>query len=181
MHERGPVTITITPGTVATVLMVLIGFWVLYYLRDVLLIVLTAVVLATAIEPATLRLIRIGMPRVLSVVLIYLFGFVVVLSLFYFFVPKLVTETTGLIRELPTYFETLKIPVNDPLITTTQSGKPLMEQLGEFQSILSSSSESIWRVASRIFGGLMSFTFIVVLSFYFAVQERGLCGYTLRR
>ena len=66
MHESRPVSITITPGTVATVVFVLLGFWVAYYLRDVILIVLTAVVLASAIEPATLYLMRVGLPRVLS-------------------------------------------------------------------------------------------------------------------
>lgn len=174
MQDRPPISITLTPGTIATAVLVLIGFWVLYYLRDVLLIVLTAVVLASAIEPATLRLMKVGLPRSLSVVLIYLFGFVMVLSLFYFFVPKLVTEMSGLVRELPTYLETLKIPVNDPLVLTGESGDPLIQQLGQFQSVLTSSSESIWRAASKIFGSLISFTLIVVLSFYFAVQERGL-------
>jgi predicted PurR-regulated permease PerM len=174
MQDRPPISITLTPGTIATAVLVFIGFWVLYYLRDVLLIILTAVVLASSIEPATLRLIRIGLPRSLAVVIIYLIGFVMVLSLFYFFVPKLVTEITGLMRELPAYLETLKIPVDDTIVLTGENSDPLIQQLGQFQSVLTSSSESIWRAASKIFGSLMSLTLIVVLSFYFAVQERGL-------
>jgi predicted PurR-regulated permease PerM len=174
MQDRTPISITLTPGTIATAVLILIGFWVLYYLRDVLLIVLTAVVLASSIEPPTLRLMRLGLPRSLAVVLIYLIGFVGVLALFYFFVPKLVTETTSLVRELPTYLETLKIPIDDPFVLTGESGDPFVQQLGQFQSVLTSSSESIWKAASKIFGSLISFTLIIVLSFYFAVQERGL-------
>jgi predicted PurR-regulated permease PerM len=174
MQDRPPISITLTPGTIAMAVLILIGFWVLYYLRDVLLIVLTAVVLASSIEPPALRLMRLGLPRSLAVVLMYLIGFVSVLAMFYFFVPKIVTETTALIRDLPTYLETLKIPLDDPTLIVSEEGVPLTQQLGQFQSVLTSSSESIWKAASKIFGSLMSLTLIIVLSFYFAVQERGL-------
>lgn len=173
MHDYRPVTITITPGAIATAVLVLLGFWVAYYLRDLLLIVITAVVLASAIEPATLRLIRTGLPRVLSVVILYLVGFILILALFYFFVPKLVEETTTLVREFPTYLETLQIPQHT-LATTNGGDRSVVDQLLQFRDVLSASSESIWNAASKVFGGVFSLILIMVLSFYFAVQERGL-------
>jgi predicted PurR-regulated permease PerM len=72
MNNRGPITIAITPGTIAAIVFILLGFWLAWYLRDLLLLVLTAVVFASAIEPATLRLVKWGFPRVLAVVVLYL-------------------------------------------------------------------------------------------------------------
>jgi predicted PurR-regulated permease PerM len=174
MHDQRSVSITITPGTVATVVFVLLGFWVAYYLRDMLLIILTAVVLASAIEPATLYLMRIGLPRVLAVVILYLLGFVVTVMLFYFFVPKLVDETSRLVKELPTYLETLQIPESATLITDEGGKRSVLDQVLQVRDVLSASSQSIWNAATKVFGSIFSLTLIIVLSFYFAVQERGL-------
>lgn len=177
MNESQPVTISITPGTVATVVFVLIGFFIAFYLRDLLLIVLTAIVLASAIESPTVVLIRIGLPRVLAVVLLYLASFVSILALFYFFVPRLLTETSNLVHALPTYIETLRIPTSATLVEVSGSNRSVVDQLLQFRDVLSASSASIWNAAANVFGSLFSFVLIVVLSFYFAVQERSLDGF----
>ena len=52
MIER-PLSITITTGTVIKTMFVLAGAWLVYTLFDVVLVILTAIVIASAIEPAT--------------------------------------------------------------------------------------------------------------------------------
>jgi len=173
MTEREPITIAITPGTVVTVVLVLLGFWLAFYLHELVLVVLTAVVLASAIEPPTQRLIRWGLPRVLAVVLLYLFVFTLIALAFYFFVPVLTEETKQLVSQLPAYLETLQLSDTSTL-PMTEGGVPITDQLLRFQDVLKTSSSGILNAASAVFGGLMSFILIVVLSFYFAVQERGL-------
>jgi len=173
MNKQQPISITITPGTIAAAVLVLLGFWIAWYLRELLLVVLTAVVLASAIEPGTMRLMRWGLPRVLSVVLIYLFGVLMITLLFYFFIPPLVNESTDFFRALPTYLESLNLSAADSAIVATE-GASVTDQLLQMQGVLKTSSQGILNAASSIFGGLMSFALIVVLSFYLAVQERGI-------
>jgi len=172
MDSRRPIAITITPGTIVATVLILAGFYAAYYLRELLLVVITAVVLASAIEPATLWLMKKGLPRVLSVVLIYLTTFVVLALGINLFANPLVNETKGLVQDLPTYLEELNIAPEDVMQATDSA--TVSDQLLRFQSVLGSSGNSVLSAASSVFGGLMSFVLIVVLSFYFAVQERGL-------
>lgn len=173
MDTQGPITVSITPGTIVVGVFVIIAFWLAFYLKDLLLVVLTAVVLASSIEPATKWLMRRYLPRVLAVVLIYLLVFLSLVSFFYFLLPPLVTETTSFFKALPTYLESLNI--SQPGITYVEDeSTPIVNQALQIQNILSTSSAGALGVASAVFGGLISFVLIVVLSFYFAVQERGL-------
>lgn len=173
MDTQRPLTITITPGTVVATVLVLLGFWLTWYLRDILLIVLTAVVFASAIEPATIRMIRWGFPRVLAVVVLYLLIFTALLAAFYLFVPTLASETKELAAQLPEYLNSLEMSPSD-LLLSVQGEVSLVDQLAQLQEVLKASKSSVIGTATAIFGGLMQFILILVLSFYFAVQERGL-------
>lgn len=174
MDKQRPVSITITPGTVALAILVVLAFWAAFYLRDLLLVVLTAVVLASSIESLTQWLMRKHLPRVLAVVLIYLGALLVLVSFFYFFLPPLVNETTGFFKELPTYLESLNISPTENLFTSAGSASSVGSELVQLQTILKTSTSGVLAAASTIFGGLVSLVLIIVLSFYFAVQEHGL-------
>lgn len=52
MSDKGPVSINITTGTVVTFFGVGLLLWLLFFLKDLVLIILTAVVLSSALEPA---------------------------------------------------------------------------------------------------------------------------------
>ena len=64
--------ISITTGTIIKTLVILAAAWAIFYLRDLVLVILTAIVIASAIEPAVLALSRRRFPRLLAVILIYL-------------------------------------------------------------------------------------------------------------
>jgi len=74
MADR-PLNISITLGTVVKTVLLVLAVWLLYYLRDFVLVVITAIVIASAIEPAVAALIRRKLPRLLSVIAIYLSEF----------------------------------------------------------------------------------------------------------
>lgn len=173
MSTQKPITISITPGTVVMILFVLLGFWLAYLLKDLLLVVLTAVVFASAIEPITAWFVRRNLPRVLAVVIIYLLVVVSTVGFFYFLLPSLLTEATEFFRSLPVYLETLNLTPVDELVGDGSTAS-VTEQLLQLQDIVRTSSSGVLNVASSIFGGLISFILIMVLSFYFAVQDRGL-------
>src|SRR3990167_8605824 len=107
MHGGGPATISITTGTIVKILFVLAGAWLIWTLRDLALVLMTAVVIASAIEPAVSRVCRWGLPRVFSVLLVYILLFVVFFSLFYFFVPSLFADFAAFISSLPVYLDTI--------------------------------------------------------------------------
>src|SRR4051812_37458073 len=104
-----PMIMSISSGTIVkTLLFILLGF-VLFYLRDVLLIFLTAVVLASAIEPGTQWFVRRGLPRIASVAIIYLFIIALIAAIFYFILPTLIKDLTGFANTLPKYISALDV------------------------------------------------------------------------
>ncbi len=171
--DRRDITISITPSSVGLVLLLLTGAYVAYLLRDLILIVFTAIVLASAIEPLAQKLVKWGLGRILAVVLIYLASVALLSVLFYFFMPPLLREANAFLTMAPKYLETFGL--NTVSVGTSAQSLPIYAQdILKLQGLLSASSAGLLAVAGTIFGGLISFSLIVVLSFYFAVQDQGI-------
>lgn len=172
-------TIDISSGTIIRVILFLILVALLYYLRDLVLIVITAIVIASAIEPAAKWFMRYRLPRVLAVLLVYVLVIFFFLGLFYFFLPPILEETAGFLASLPTYLESLNSTDSFPGSSFLNSaGGTESFSLGNYVSELQSSFANITggflKTLSAIFGGVFSLLLIIIFSFYFAVQETGI-------
>lgn len=172
-----PLSISITAGTVVTSLIVLAVAWVLFYLRDLVLVVLTAIVIASAIEPAVVALERRGLPRLIGVMSLYavLFGFF--LGMFYFFLPSILEDFATFVTSLPTYLEAFsRTGAFDTYarILGLQAAPQLTVEAfnGGLQGVLGVFGNA-FTAASTVFGGFLSFILILVFSFYFAVAGTG--------
>jgi predicted PurR-regulated permease PerM len=171
-------TITISTGTIVTAILFVFLAWLLFVLRDLVLIVLTAVVLASAIEPAVKSFMRYRLPRVLSVLLVYVIVIGLLFLMLYFFIPPVLSEVSGLLGQLPGYLDTIEISnpfsegqfLNGNAVTQNFS---LREVITELQSAFATASEGFLKTISIVFGGIFGFMLVIVLSFYFAVQETG--------
>ncbi len=176
--EKDPLTITITPGTVLTAIAIGLLVWLLFYLKGLVLIVLTAVVLSSAMEPGALWFTKRRWPRVLAVGTVYFIVFGILFGVAYLFFPPLLEETRGFVSSLPRYLDTLNIGglVSGNFSSVTAAAAPgssITDALFQLQNIFTPTGEGAFRALSGIFGGVVSFVLIVVLSFYFAVQETG--------
>lgn len=179
MKEREKDTvISITTGTIVKGLAVLLGAWVLWILRDLLMIIVTSVILASSIEPGIKFLSKYRIPRIPAVLVTYVGATLLLLAVLVSFVPPIMNEAESITQNLPTLLQTIdKNVLGDKgiligfLNNDTSSGIQLSNI---FNSIYGGSSKSIFGTAGVIFGGLFSFVLIVVLSFYFAMQEKGI-------
>jgi len=169
------VRISITPGTVVVTIFILAGAYLAWFLRDLILLVITAIVLASAIRPGVLLFMRLRLPRVLAVLAMYLVVFGAVFSLVYFFFPPILSEATTFLLALPQYLDTINVPFTDT--TTSQfltSGESTLSSLTAIQNALANTSAGTLGLVATFFGGIFSLMLIIVLSFYFAVQEQGI-------
>lgn len=178
MKGSEKLSVEITNGTIVMGIMFIVLAWLVYLLRDLVLVVLTAVVLASAIEPAVRWFMKYKLPRVVSVVLVYLLVVAVLFFLFYFFIPPVLNDLSGLLATLPDYLETFDDtnPLKDaPLLGSNAVVQDfsLSELVNELRGGLTDTSAGFLRTISIIFGGVFSFILVIVLSFYFAVQETG--------
>jgi predicted PurR-regulated permease PerM len=172
-------SVSITTGTIITTLCVLAGVYVLWLLRDLVLLMLTAIVIASAIEPGVMFFIKWRIPRILSVLLVYVLVFGSLLVLLYLFLPLIIGDAAGFFATLPQYFNVGDIS-NSVSTLKDVTGFLGSGEMGSFvQSLLSLESAflentgNVLQVFATFFGGVVSLGLVIVLSFYFALQDTG--------
>lgn len=171
---------SITSGTVIKILAFLGLAWLLWTIRHLVLLVLTAIVIASAVEPGVAALVRRKIPRVLGVILIYLVLFSACFVIFYFFIPSVLTDFATFAASVPTYLESItRSGALDPYTnilglpsTTTISGETIMQSIRGALNFSGAFSTPLSAI-SAIFGGVLSLILVVVFSFYFAVVDTG--------
>ncbi|MDP3645743.1 MAG: AI-2E family transporter [bacterium] len=172
-------SISITTGTVVKTLLVLLGAWLLFILRDIALVVLTAIVIASAIDPGVRSLTRYGLPRVLAVILVYLMMFGLFFVIFYFFLPSLLEDLATFITSVPTYLNAISQSgafdhYTQMLGFPSSSSVNADDIIGGVRDALNLGMfDNAFSAAAKVFGGVFSFVLIMVFSFYFAVIETG--------
>ncbi|MDO8510351.1 MAG: AI-2E family transporter [bacterium] len=177
-NSKNATTISIATGTIVKTILLLILFYILYILKDLILVILTAIVIASSVEPATKWFARRHIPRLPAVIIVYLIVATLIFSLFYFLVPPLLDETAIFLQSLPTYVDRLEIwnPLSqgsDSVVKGITGSFSIREIVSELTVFLESFSGNVLSALTAVFGGVLSFIVIAVLSFYLSVQEDG--------
>lgn len=163
------------------ILSIIVIFIAIFILRDLILVVLAAIVLASAVEPAVKWLVKNRVPRTLSVLLLYV-GIAASLSVFVVFLMiPLVNELSGFLVSIPDYLNNnvLSSLKENPIFGSQNliqniSDALVKADLGtQINDALSGFYGGFTQVISTVFGGILNFIIIVVISFYLAVQEDG--------
>ena len=93
MSEKGNINfVSVSTGTMVRVILVLISVFLLWFLRDLVLVVLTAIVIASFMESSVPHFKKIGIGRILGIVITYVVSLSILSGLFYLFAPLLITE-----------------------------------------------------------------------------------------
>ncbi len=174
--ELDDYNITISTGTILRTILVVGLFATLWYLRDIFLVVLTSIILASAIEPAVRFFVKHNVPRLLGLVLVYALGAGLFGGIFYFFVPALLDDVARLADIIPKYVDISSLwsplaggsAIADSISNVGQSGNLLEVIKGSLAEGGALKSYSVF------FGGFLSFVLIIVLSFYLSAQEHGI-------
>ncbi|MEX2090668.1 MAG: AI-2E family transporter [Candidatus Paceibacterota bacterium] len=177
MAEHGHIHIEINTGTIIRTVLVILFFVFLYILKDVFIIFLFALIIASAISPFANWLESKGFPRLFGVLLLFLIVLGLVVFLLSLIVPFISQEVSQLLVALP---ETLA-KVSSSL-EQAQAGAPsylnfvseIQNILEGFSSYLQQSAQSGVGLVVSIFGGVMSFVAILIISFYLSVTKNGI-------
>lgn len=174
------IRVSITAGTVFTTLLVVAGAYLFWILRDLALLVLTAIVIASAIEPGVAFFIRYRIPRFISALLVYVLVFGSVFAVLYLFFPPIIADAAGFLSAMPQYLDTINSASPFSNITSAtsfasgpQGTQSFVQTLLSFQSVFSANSSGVIQLFVAFFGGIFSLLLVIVLSFYFALQDTG--------
>lgn len=172
------VSVTITLRTILMVVVVGLALMLLYLLRDLLLTILAAVVLASAIEPGIVALHKRRVPRALGAFLIFVCVVGVFAFVTFLFIPPILNETGALIASLPQFLGPISLPEAVSRATelgaaAVQTGR-LQDVMAALQAAFSTATGGVAQALSSVFGGLFQVVLILLLSYYFAVRETGI-------
>src|SRR3989344_161775 len=155
---------------------IVIGLLFCYLLRDILFVLLFAGVLASALEPAIRWFQTYRVPRILATVIIFLAVLGVLFLAIYLLLPLLANDLQGFSLSYSVFerqiLSQLGAGGSIPLIDfIRENARGLLEQPSEY---ISKISGGVFAFTATFFGGIFSFIILVVVSFYLAVQEKGI-------
>ncbi len=100
--------ISISSGTIIKTVLWVVFLLLLYYIRDIVLVVLAAIVIASAIEPAANWCIQHKIGRLPAIIGIYFLLALFLAGFFIFFVPSVLGEALTYLNNLPA---TISLPL----------------------------------------------------------------------
>lgn len=178
--------IEVSTKTILKVFLFLLGIAALYAVRDVVVILLLSVVIASAIDPAVRKLQQFRLPRPLAVLAVYLGGVALFAIIFYLLVPPFIAEMRNFAASFPFSLEEAVSQIRTQ-VSAQFSYAPeyfsiptesLTERLNELvNNNIGAFFSTGSAVGSSFLGGIFSFILVIVLSFYFSVQENGIANF----
>lgn len=134
--------------------------------------VFLAIVISASLEPTLRWLERRHIHRYISVPVIYLVAGAMIAGIFYAVVPTLFAEVRTLSQELPQRVNVFFQELDGSTLGNFSVFVPSIEQtLVGLQGQLGAIGGDVLTFASSIFGGLVSFFFVVVISFYLSLEK----------
>ncbi|OGI71567.1 hypothetical protein A3B84_03055 [Candidatus Nomurabacteria bacterium RIFCSPHIGHO2_02_FULL_35_13] len=184
MFEKDNITsISITTGTIIRFFLLALGLYLFWFLRDILLVILTAIIIASFVESSIPLFRRIKINRVLGVVLAYVITIFFLALLFYLFAPLLITETYNLSVFLSSYIPDssfLNYFKNDAfsgakdIVSNLSHSLSLTNLISSSNAFINTLSGGFFQVLTVAFGSIFNVVLIVLISFYLSIQEKGI-------
>lgn len=164
------VIIDISTKSIFRIVGVLLLILFLYLIRDIIAVVLIAIIIVTALSPMVTKLHKFKIPRALSVISFYVFFFGTLGVLMYSIVPQLADQIKEIAKDMPKFIEQFnqffgQVPQHEEIALAMQEG------LKGFAENLTSSAGNIFAPLFSVFGGLVTFFIILILTLYMSVAE----------
>ena len=186
-------------GTIVKIILIGLVFWLAFFLRDIVLVILMAVVLASSIEPPTRWFIERKIPRIVAVLFIYFALALLFVGVFYFLLIPLLGDFQEFLTSLPNYLDSFSSTQTVPITTSTSvvgnpnttvspietrsavenliGNLPISDIIAQANATLAVLSKNVFSAASTVLGGALSLVLIIVLSFYLSVQQDGITNF----
>lgn len=174
MNKTGERTIDISWVSLWRVLFMLIFAVALFLIKEALLVLFLALVISSAIDIPISFLERKRIPRVLGVLLVFISAAAAIFLLLYVVVPVAFYEAKNIIQLFFPYFKTAPFFDNLKLSEMPKFLGNFKGDFSGFSSALISGDFSVVDFITAIFGGVVSFAAVFILSFYLAASREGM-------
>ncbi len=169
--------IEVSTSSIMKLVAIVLAVIFIYILKDVFIVFLFALIIASAIIPFANWLESKGLPRLFGVLGLYLVFFGMVVLVLSLVIPSIANDLSQLNSTLPKIVDKVSTSLEN-----VQKGSPqyldfiseIQNLLDTFSAYLQQSSQSVIGLIVNVFGGLLSFVAIIISSFYLSVMKKGI-------
>lgn len=166
METRGDRYIHISLRSISRIILFVAFLAILFYLRELVFVFLTSIVIASFVESAVRRFHKHGVGRTIAVIIIYFSVLAIIGTFLYLFVPVFFSQISQLSGVINQYLpNTSSLP--------SAYGVSLGSVFANLQGIATGTSGAL-QTAITLFGGLFNLIVLIVLSFYLSINEKGI-------
>src|SRR5665811_1370876 len=183
MTNGNHTSISISTGTMVRALLLVLGIFTLWILRDMALIILTSIVIASFMESAVPHMAKIGLNRVFGIAVLYAVTLIIFAGLFYLFAPLLITEIYNFSSSVSLYVPGVSF-INYFQSDVFSGAKDIVVGLSDnfsfralndvSKAFIENLSGGLFQTLSFAFGSIFNAFSIILVSFYLSVQEKGI-------
>lgn len=168
-----PYRITITAGAIVKIAAFLVGLYICYLIRDVLALLFVSLILAAAIDPLVDALARYHIPRTLTVLGVYVIVALVIAGTVVLLIPPIAEQFRAVAQDFPAYVDRVSASYQSVQAFTERHWllQRLQQAAGGLESNVNRAAEGVLGTVSGIFGSIISFFIVLVVTFYMAVEE----------
>lgn len=170
MEENSKV-VTISTITILKIVLIGLSLLFLFAIRDILLLLLISVIIASAMDPLADFLYKRHIPRALSVLLVYVAFIGIFVLIGVLLAPSIGAEFHDISQR--NYFEEFqsRIGVVNTSLSDSSWGRSLQDNIKSWASGFSS---TIFDTTKGVFTGIVSVITVLTISFYLTVEENGM-------
>lgn len=170
---KDSVTVHISSMSIIKVLSVFLLLTFIYLVWDIVVLLFVSLLFAASLSPAIDWLEDKRVPRAGGILFIYVTALLLLSMVVVLIVPPIAEQVQQLAFNFPIYYQKIVQGFGDLSLRTDVAGV-LQENLSTVGQTLSSYTGSVIGTVSGLFGGLITFVTVLVLTFYFAVKKDGL-------
>ena len=175
MENNNSKVISISTATFFKALIIFLIIVFLYLIKEVIALIFISLVLASALDPWVDWFQKRKIPRGLAIVVIYLISLALISAAVILIVPPITKEVKQIASNFPVYYDKIFTSLdNFQLKGNPYAQSELQKGLNALSSNLPNALTNLFSTIFSFFGGLVSFFLILVITFYFTVEEEGL-------
>ena len=165
--------INISTWSIVKVILVLLGVWALYLIREVIVLVFVSLILASALHGWVQRLASRRIPKVIAVLLIYIILFVVASGVVALLVPPLADQVRSIAVNVPDAVARLTSGFAQvrELGQQVGVGQEISRTLQSLSGLIAKQGGGALDAIAGFFGSILSFAVVLIITVYIIVQE----------
>ncbi len=164
-------TIHISPKSLVTIVLFALSIYIIFLIWHTLLLVFVAVIFSTLIEPFAKALQKRRIPRALAAILVYIILFGILGVSLAVLAPVLARDVPQLFQNLSDSFNTIKTHSTFQQIFGNDFGSQGSLSIFQPGNGENGNISSVFSSIGAVFGGLVSFVIVLVITFYLVIQD----------